>query len=119
MRFSSAATTVVRSSFRSRKSGVTGVIQAHYSSSRNENGKSSLDWRKQQLTRLENKLTSQIDSDEDLQPMWSAMEKRVKGRRPRSIQESGGKSGRQNIRQTEEDLWQKVGFYDETNGSNK
>jgi hypothetical protein len=86
----------------------------------NQNTSDVVEWRKQQLSRLENNVKSTIESDEDLQPMWSSMEKRVKGRRPRTLQESAEKVGRQNIKRSEEDVWQEEGLYDQsTNNSNK
>jgi hypothetical protein len=84
------------------------------------------EWRKKQLEKLEKKFTEpyempvwpemeplDIDSDEELQPMWAAMENRVKNRRPRTLRESGGKTGRINIRKTDEEIWLKEGLYDD------
>ena len=56
-----------------------------------------------------------IDSYEDVQPMWKQMESRVTKRRSLTLQQlkqRGGISGRQNIRKSEEDFWEKAGVYD-------
>ena len=42
--------------------------------------------------------------------MWQAMERRVKNRPPPRKEE--GKSGRRNIKKTEEDVWLEQGLYD-------
>jgi hypothetical protein len=72
------------------------------------------DWRKKQLEHLENSLADNkiVQSEEDLQPMWKSMENRVKGRRPRTANETGGKTGRTNVKQSEEDVWLEAGLYD-------
>jgi hypothetical protein len=72
-------------------------------------------WRKKQLEKLEKKFTepSEIESDEELQPEWSAMESRVTNRRSRTLKETGGKSGRINVRKTDEDIWLQEGLYDD------
>ena len=82
----------------------------------NKGTSSASDWRKKQLENLEKKFTEpavKIESEEDLQPMWSSMEKRVKNRRPRTLNETGGKTGRTNIKTTDEELWLQEGLYDE------
>jgi hypothetical protein len=75
------------------------------------------EWRKKQLDKLENKFqqseTLTIASEEDLQPMWSSMESRVKNRRPRTKEQLGGKTGRRNIRKTDEEMWLQEGLYDQ------
>lgn len=73
------------------------------------------DWRKKQLDRLETKFTEPqaVESEEDLQPMWKEMERRVRSRRPRTLAETGGRSGRSNVRQTDEDVWLRAGLYDD------
>lgn len=79
---------------------------------------SSLSWRKEQLDKLlaKRKVTEPaqtIQNDDDLQPMWQAMERRVKNRPlPRNEE---GKSGRANIKKTEEDIWLEQGLYDHLN----
>jgi hypothetical protein len=52
-------------------------------------------WRKSQLDRLEKKFTEPlvIKSDEDLQPMWKAMESRVTKRKTLTIEEAGLEAG--------------------------
>jgi hypothetical protein len=72
-------------------------------------------WRKSQLNRLEKKFTEPlvIKSDEDLQPMWKAMESRVTKRKTLTIEEAGGRMGRSNIRSTDEEVWLEAGMYDE------
>ena len=80
------------------------------------------EWRKQQLDKIENKFKGKelkalkIESEEDLQPMWKEMEGRVTRRKPRTLADTGGKSGRMNIKKTDEDVWLQQGLY-ETNDS--
>jgi hypothetical protein len=80
-------------------------------------------WRKQQLDKLEHKLSqqnearldqvvSEIGEESDLQPMWQSMESRVKNRRSLTAQERDGKIGRMNVRRTDEDVWLAEGLYD-------
>ena len=95
------------------------ALVCHLSSSKQPDDRPQ-EWRKQQLDRLENKLSdvsedvSEIVSDDALQPMWKDMENRVKRRRPRTVQENGGKSGRANVsRRTDEDAWLEGGLYDQ------
>jgi len=81
-----------------------------------------MEWRKQQLDKLEEKFTSSspsfsepsvhVDNDEDLQPMWKQMESRVIRRRPRTIEEMGGRTGRKNVKKTDEEMWLSEGLYD-------
>lgn len=73
-------------------------------------------WRKEQLNQLLRKRKTvepaqTIQNEEDLQPMWQAMERRVKNRPPPSPK-GNGKSGRTNIKKTEEDVWLEQGLYD-------
>lgn len=73
------------------------------------------EWRKKQLQNLEQKFSdpqTRIESDEELQPMWKEMESRVTRRRPRTLMQTGGKSGRVNIRETDEDIWAQQGMYE-------
>jgi hypothetical protein len=78
----------------------------------------NMEWRKKQLNKLENKFQESelltIVSEEDLQPMWKSMERRVKNRRPRTKEELGGRTGRTNIKQTDEEMWLQEGLYDHT-----
>jgi hypothetical protein len=75
------------------------------------------EWRKQQLDKIENKFRGKeleavtIESEDDLQPMWKEMEGRVTRRKPRSLAETGGKSGRMNLKKTAEDVWLEEGLY--------
>jgi len=72
------------------------------------------EWRKQQLDKLEKKFQDgprEITNDEDLQPMWKSMESRVSSRRPRTLADTGGKSGRMNIKKTDEEMWLREGLY--------
>ena len=79
------------------------------------------EWRKQQLDKIENKFKGKelkalsIESEEDLQPMWKEMEGRVTRRKPRSLADTGGKSGRMNIKKTDEDVWLEQGLYSTDN----
>jgi hypothetical protein len=80
------------------------------------------EWRKQQLDKIENKFKGKqlealsIESEEDLQSMWKEMEGRVTKRRSRSLADTGGKSGRMNIKKTEEDVWLEEGLYSTGDG---
>jgi hypothetical protein len=72
-------------------------------------------WRKQQLNKLEKKFTDptvEVTDEEDLQPMWKAMESRVTRRRSRTEAEMGGKTGRTNVKITDEEIWLEGGLYD-------
>lgn len=87
-----------------------------------------LEWRQKQLLDLERKhskipLTEETDirtihSDDELQPMWKAMESRVKHRKARTIHENKGKMGRANIKKTDEDYWLREGLYLEDEAKN-
>ena len=87
------------------------------------------EWRKEQLNKLENRFTDQhssridsenlIQSDEDLQPMWKQMESRVANRRPRTLADTGGRTGRRNIKKTEEEMWLQEGLYDDHENENE
>jgi hypothetical protein len=108
----------------------TGDISRGFSSKEGGGSSSSfsagMEWRKKQLDKLENKFPSYpvgddwlvndspltIESEEDLQPMWSSMESRVKNRRSRTKEELGGKTGRRNIKRTDEEMRLEAGFYD-------
>jgi hypothetical protein len=74
------------------------------------------EWRKTQLDKLEKKFadpTVVVDRDEDLQPMWKQMESRVIYRKPRTVEEMGGRTGRINIKKTDEEMWLREGLYDD------
>eukprot|EP00977_Amphora_coffeiformis_P007824 scaffold1719_cov186-Amphora_coffeaeformis.AAC.2 len=78
------------------------------------------EWRQRQLEKLEQKFnntppTEIVESDDDLQSMWRSMEGRVTNRRPRTAEETGGKTGRVNIKQTDEEYWLREGLYDNGN----
>ena len=84
---------------------------------------SSHSWRKDQLEKLEQRLRPNKDSntsddilliecDEDVQPMWRAMESRVIKRKSLTVEQLGAsKVGRRNIRLTDEDTWLEAGLY--------
>mmetsp|Transcript_17484 Transcript_17484/g.24303 ORF Transcript_17484/g.24303 Transcript_17484/m.24303 type:complete len:138 (-) Transcript_17484:59-472(-) len=86
--------------------------------SEKEDGKSgsssNQEWRKVQLGKIAKKFQDplQIDNYEDVQPMWKEMESRVTKRRTLTLAQRGGKSGRMNIRKTEEEAWLQAGLYD-------
>ena len=85
-------------------------------------------WKRNQYQKLEDKFNDKpsstdtqhseplnIDNYEDVQPMWKEMESRVTRRRSLTLEQlkqRGGVSGRQNIRKSEEDYWEKAGVYD-------
>lgn len=74
------------------------------------------EWRKKQLDKLERKFSDPsvvVDSDEDLQPMWKQMEGRVIHRKPRTVEEMGGRTGRVNVKITDEEMWLREGLYDD------
>ena len=87
----------------------------------------SMQWRRAQIDKLESKFddkndddtdTPDINSDEELQPMWRDMESRVTRRRSLTAAERGpGKVGRRNIRKSDEDVWLASGLYNETEDS--
>jgi hypothetical protein len=82
---------------------------------------SAVEWRKKQLDLLERKFTDPqtIENEDDLQPTWKAMESRVTKRRPLTTDQRAGKTGRMNIRRTEEDIWLEVGLYDDDSNKDK
>lgn len=53
----------------------------------------------------------QIDNYEDVQPMWKEMESRVTRRRSLTLEQRGGRSGRHNVRRSDEDVWLDAGVY--------
>ena len=53
----------------------------------------------------------QIDNYEDVQPMWKEMESRVTRRRSLTLEQRGGKTGRRNVRRSDEDVWLEAGVY--------
>jgi hypothetical protein len=60
-----------------------------------------------------------VQHDDDLQPMWKNMESRVKNRRTRSLEETQGRSGRENVKSTDEEEWLRAGLYNnDTNDTN-
>lgn len=73
----------------------------------------SPEWRKRQLELLEGRFRDErtIENDKDLQPMWRDMESRVRRRRPRKLEEAGGKRGRTNVKRTDEEVWLNEGLY--------
>ena len=73
------------------------------------------EWRKMQLDRLRRTFEEpiNIESDEELQPMWKDMESRVVRRRSLTIEQAGGRIGRSNIRPTDEESWLQAGMYDQ------
>lgn len=73
----------------------------------------STDWRKSQLDKLEQKFAPTIESDDQVQPMWKDMESRVTKRRPMTVEERKGISGRRNVRKTDEDSWLEAGLYED------
>lgn len=73
-----------------------------------------MEWREKQLRNLEDQWSDkpqEIQSEDDLQPMWRDMEKRVKNRKPRTKSQTGGLSGRRNIKKTDEEMWLREGLY--------
>ena len=92
---------------------------------------SSTEWRKHQLDKLEQKFAPTntqttkkpapdiltIESEDELQPMWKQMESRVTKRRSKTLAETGGKSGRSNIKRTDEEMWLREGLYDDNDAS--
>jgi len=101
-----------------------GLSDSTFSSSGDDNGfpsslssssssSSPKNWRKQQLEKIENKFdkTLTIENEEDLQPMWKGMESRVIRRKVRTLEDTKGRSGRMNIKKTDEDVWLEEGLY--------
>jgi hypothetical protein len=94
------------------------------------------EWRKLKLDQLENRFAGSpsspgslsgsstlssstppsrtIDSDDDLQQAWRDLESRIRGRRPLSLADRGGVSGRSNVRRTDEDVWLEEGLYEDS-----
>ena len=70
------------------------------------------------MEKLESKFT-EVTNDEDLQPMWRGMESRVTKRKPRTLRDTGGRTGRINIRKTDEDIWLQEGLYETTTTSDE
>lgn len=72
------------------------------------------EWRQRQLQKLHDKFEAPavVEQEEDLQQMWREMEGRVTRRRPRTVEEMGGKTGRTNIKSTDEEYWMREGLYD-------
>lgn len=74
-------------------------------------------WRKEQLDKLlllqrrSQEPAQLIETEKDLQPMWQAMERRVKNRPPPPSSNKDGRSGRMNVKKTEEDVWLEEGLY--------
>lgn len=91
-----------------------GVFSSSSSSSSPKN------WRKQQLEKIENKFdkTLNIENEEDLQPMWKGMESRVTRRKLRTLEDTKGRSGRMNIKKTDEDVWLEEGLYNNYDDDN-
>ncbi|KAG7371306.1 hypothetical protein IV203_019876 [Nitzschia inconspicua] len=108
-------------------SAVIAITTRHFASS-SSSSSSPDDWRKRQLQQLQRKFqdtSNTIESDEELQPMWKEMEGRVTRRKPRTMQQTGGRTGRVNVRKTDEDVWAQEGMYqvvddnDDDNETNK
>jgi hypothetical protein len=107
------------------------------SPSKGSDSMSNLEWRKKQLLALETRIKAAnvssmqeqptptpstpdlliVESENDLQPMWRAMESRVKNRRrpPLLSNESDpvAVGGRRNVKRTDEDVWLQEGLYDD------
>jgi hypothetical protein len=62
---------------------------------------------------------SSIKSDEELQPMWKDMESRVTKRRTLTKDQRGSKTGRTNVRPTDEEAWLRAGLYDDEEEDDK
>lgn len=90
---------------------------ARFSNDNDNRTNSASKWRQRQLTRLEQKFTAVevVENEQDLQQMWRNMEGRVTRRRPRTVEETGGLTGRQNIKRTDEEFWLREGLYEGTN----
>ena len=94
------------------------------SSSSSSSPKKIPHWRKQQLNKIEDKFNSTeetpltIENEEDLQPMWKEMEGRVTKRKSRTLEDTKGKTGRMNIKKTEEEAWLQQGVYESYNNNN-
>jgi polyribonucleotide nucleotidyltransferase len=79
------------------------------------------EWRKQQLDKITKKFQEplSIRSDDELQPTWRSMESRVTKRRTLTKEERGGKTGRTNVRPTDEEAWLRAGLYDDDDEDDK
>lgn len=55
----------------------------------------------------------EVKSDDDVQQMWRNMESRVTKRRPLTLEQRQGKTGRRNVKKTDEDAWLEAGLYDD------
>jgi hypothetical protein len=83
---------------------------------------SSKSWSKKQIEKIERKFqnpSSDVEREEDLQQMWREMESRVTNRRPRTLRETGGKTGRVNVRKTDEEMWLREGMYEKDEDERK
>ena len=92
------------------------------SSSNHPSSSSPDDWRKSVLNNLQAKFdepSQHIETDEELQPMWRDMESRVTRRRPRTLADTGGKTGRVNVKRTDEEFWMREGLYDDKSSTDK
>ena len=77
---------------------------------------SGTEWRQRQLQKIKDKFDPPleiVETEDDLQSMWRAMEGRVTKKRPRTVEETGGKTGRANIKKTDEEIWLREGLYDD------
>jgi hypothetical protein len=102
-----AATILRRTRCVSRELRVVSQAKLHFSDK---------SWNQKQIERIERKFTEpsqKVDSDDELQQMWRQMESRVTRRRPRSLEDTEGRTGRENIRKTDEEMRLKEGFYEE------
>lgn len=86
-------------------------------------------WRKGQLSKITDTFENagkgglavrpvpmEINSDDEVQPMWKDMESRVTRRRAMTKAEAtakGKKIGRSNVRKTDEEAWLSAGLYDQ------
>lgn len=98
---------------------------AHMQKPPDETTAAAPEWRKKQLDRLEQRFGGgggssssvlphlDIRSDDELQPMWQELERKVKNRRSLTAEQNKGRTGRTNVRQTDEDLWLQEGLYDD------
>jgi len=100
------------------RSSTASIITTRDFSEEGEKRSKAYSWRKDQLGAIEKRFGDDddqqprdIDNEEDLQSMWKQMESRVVGRRPRGKLGSGMKTGRSNVRSTDEEMWLKEGMY--------
>jgi len=61
----------------------------------------------------------QINKEADLQSTWKSMESRVANRKPRTREQTGGRTGRVNIKKTDEEMWLQSGLYDEKDSTDE